>query len=238
MAILPKNYRRDCLLGALGAALMLAGDLCLSVIPAASGDSGLFMREAYLSGGYPAWRLPVLLATGLIGMALGCFSVRVIHAQIQPQYRKTRRLLLVCGAIYLTSAGALHLLIGSLADWTSTLAPLLGREKTAALIQAKYERLMPAMLLPYAAMVLLMLGSAWAVGTKKTVLPRGMLAAHMLVWQLALMLIPDIRQALGAEVSTWDFVLSQGSGNAALLLWMLANAAWARSKREGTACPF
>ena len=115
MAILPKNYRRDCLLGALGAALMLAGDLCLSVIPAASGDSGLFMREAYLSGGYPAWRLPVLLATGLIGMALGCFSVRVIHAQIQPQYRKTRRPLLICGAIYLTSAGALHLLIGSMA---------------------------------------------------------------------------------------------------------------------------
>ena len=29
-----KSYRRDCLLGALGALLMLAGDLCLSVIPA------------------------------------------------------------------------------------------------------------------------------------------------------------------------------------------------------------
>mgnify|MGYP004533236481 CR=1 FL=1 len=29
-----KSYRRDCLLGALGALLMLVGDLCLSVIPA------------------------------------------------------------------------------------------------------------------------------------------------------------------------------------------------------------
>ena len=28
-----KSYRRDCLLGALGALLILAGDLCLSVIP-------------------------------------------------------------------------------------------------------------------------------------------------------------------------------------------------------------
>lgn len=33
--------------------------------------------------------------------------------------------------------------------------------------------------------------------------------------------------ALGAEISTWDFVLSQGSGNAALCLWMAANAVWA-----------
>lgn len=47
-----RAYRRDCWLGALGALFMLAGDLCLSVIPASAGDSGLFLREAYLSGGY------------------------------------------------------------------------------------------------------------------------------------------------------------------------------------------
>ena len=29
-----RTYRRDCLLGALGALLMLVGDLCLSWIPA------------------------------------------------------------------------------------------------------------------------------------------------------------------------------------------------------------
>lgn len=33
------TYRRDCWLGALGAALMLVGDLCLSIIPANPGDS-------------------------------------------------------------------------------------------------------------------------------------------------------------------------------------------------------
>ena len=53
-----------------------------------------------------------------------------------------------------------------------------------------------------------------------------MFAVHMLVFQVVLVLIPDLRQALGAEISTWDFVLSQGSGNAALCLWMLANAIW------------
>mgnify|MGYP007076441747 CR=1 FL=1 len=57
-----KNYRRDCLLGALGALLMLIGDLCLSIIPASPGDSGLFLREAYLSGAYGAWRCPPSLA--------------------------------------------------------------------------------------------------------------------------------------------------------------------------------
>ncbi len=55
------NRRRDLLLGCLGAALMLVGDLCLSLIPAASTDSGLFVREAYLNGSYQTWRLPLLL---------------------------------------------------------------------------------------------------------------------------------------------------------------------------------
>lgn len=64
--------------------------------------------------------------------------------------------------------------------------------------------------------------------TGKTVLPRGMICVRMLVWQIVFVLVPDIRQALGAEVSTWDFVLSQGSGSAALLIWMAANAVWAR----------
>lgn len=67
---LPRSYQRDCWLGALSAALMLIGDLCLSVIPASPGDSGLFLRQAFLNGSYPAWRLPLLLVTGLAGMAL------------------------------------------------------------------------------------------------------------------------------------------------------------------------
>lgn len=83
------------------------------------------------------------------------------------------------------------------------------------------------MALAYAGMVALILCSAYAVLTKKTILPRGMFLSHMLVWQIVLAGIPDLRQALGAAVSTWDFVLSQGSGNAALCIWMLANAVWA-----------
>lgn len=47
-----KAYQRDCLLGALSGLLMLVGDLCLSVVPYTAGDSGLFAREAYLTGGF------------------------------------------------------------------------------------------------------------------------------------------------------------------------------------------
>ncbi len=223
-----KTYRRDCLLGALSAALMLAGDLCLSVVPASQTDSGLFLREAYLNGSYAAWRLPLLAATGLLGMALAFFSIRALYTQILPQYRRLRLTILVGGVIYISSAGAIHFLIGSFADWTSTLAPLLGREETAALIQAQYARILPSLLLGYAGMVLLILVSAWAVLGNRTFLPRRMFFFHVLLWQLVFMLIPDIRQALGAEISTWDFVLSQGSGNASLLIWMAANAVWAR----------
>ena len=155
------------------------------------------------------------------------FSVRACHMQVRPQYRRTRAAILVGGMIYLSSAAALHFLIGSLADWTSRLAPLLGRAEALAMVQAWYERLAPALLLPYAGMLLLILGSAFAVLTRKTILPRWMLGFHLITWQLILMLIPDIRQMLGTEISTWDFVLSQCSGNAALLIWMLANAIWA-----------
>lgn len=56
----------------------------------------------------------------------------------------------------------------------------------------------------------------------------------MIVWQILFVLIPDVRQMLGAEISTWDFVLSQGSGNAALLLWMAANAIRAGRQRKKT----
>ena len=231
-----QTYQRDCLLGALGAFLMLIGDLCLSVIPAHPGDSGLFAREAYLSGAWETWRLPLLMVTGLTGMALGFFTVRASVQQILPEYRKTRRAVLIGGVIYVATAGALHFFIGSLADWTTTLAPLLGRGETTALIQAQYSRLRPAMLIAYVGMVLMILASFFAVLTKKTILPRGMAAVHMLVFQIVLVLIPDIRQALGADVSTWDFVLSQGSGNAALCIWMLENAVWAIIQRKKEHC--
>lgn len=133
----------------------------------------------------------------------------------------------VGGVICITSASALHFFIGSLADWTNTLSPLLGKEETTGLIQSQYARMMPAMFIAYAGLALLILTGAFTVLTNKTVLPRWMFAGHMIVFQIVFVLIPDIRQALGADISTWDFVLSQGSSNTAQCIWMIENAIWA-----------
>lgn len=135
-----KNYRKDALFGALGAFLMLVGDLCLSVIPASPGDSGLFAREAYMNGSWAGGRMPLLLATGLCGMTLVFFTVRVSWRQIRPQYRRTRTAVLAGGVIYIATAGALHLFIGSLADWTTTLSPLLGCEETFTGAGCTYDK--------------------------------------------------------------------------------------------------
>ena len=221
MNISLKTYRRNCLLGAVGAFLMLVGDLCLSVIPASQSDSGFFAREAYLSGAYPVWRFPLLVGTGMIGIALCSLAVWCVYEQILPEYRKTRKVIRISGVIYLTSAMAIHLLIGSLADWTSQLAPLLGREQTSLMVQAQYNRVMPAMLIAYVGMIVLILASAFAVATGKTFLPKKMVFVHMLTWQILFVLVPDIRQMCGARISTLDFVFSQGSGNAAFCIWMI-----------------
>ena len=88
------------------------------------------------------------------------------------------------------------------------------------------------MIISYLGMVVLVLVSVWAIVTKRTILPRRMLIFHCLTVQLVLMLIPDIRQVLGAEVSTWDHVLSQSSGNAGLCVYMLANFVWALRQKD------
>ncbi len=95
--------------------------------------------------------------------------------------------------------------------------------------------MMPAMFISYAGMFLLVLTNAFAILTKKTFMPRWMLALHLIVFQIIFVLIPDIRQAFGADISTWDFVLSQGSGNAVLCIWIIVNAVWAgkKAKKEG-----
>ena len=128
--------------------------------------------------------------------------------------------------------GALPYEDGSFDDWTSRLGPVLGREAALSMIQDQYSRLALPMLISYAGMFLLALTGVYAILSKKTILLRWMLAFNMIVLELVFVLIPDVRQLLVAGISTWDFVLSQCSGNAALFIWMTANAVWAGSRKE------
>ncbi len=232
MGLESEHLRRDCLLGCLGALLLMVGDLCLSVIPVSQSDSGLFAREAYLNGAYPAWRLPLLLVTGLLGMALSFCGVRAVCSQVKPECRIIKRLLQITGVVYLTSTGTLHYIVGSMADWTSILAPLLGREETVSLIAAQYQRLLPAALISTGGMAACILIDAWAVLAEKTVLPRKMFVFHILVWQIVFVIIPDIRQLLGAKLTTLDYMLTQCSGNASMVIWMLSCTIWTGRKEK------
>ena len=67
----PKTYRRDCLLGALGALLMLAGDLCLSVIPANPGGQRPVCQRSIFKRVVRAVAAAAAAGNGLCGMALG-----------------------------------------------------------------------------------------------------------------------------------------------------------------------
>ena len=53
------KYQRNCLLGALGA-LLIVGDLCISIVPASPADKGLYVRGAYLNGDFQLWRVALL----------------------------------------------------------------------------------------------------------------------------------------------------------------------------------
>ena len=65
------RMRRDLSFGAVGALFMMLGDLTLSLIPPCNADEGLYLREAYLNGGYPGWKLTLLLLTGIVAIC-GC----------------------------------------------------------------------------------------------------------------------------------------------------------------------
>lgn len=167
-----KQYKRDALFGALGAFLMLIGDLRLSVIPDKPKRQRIICKRGVSERLMGAMETSAADCNRSFRHGACFFTVRVSYRQIEPQYRKTRMAVLIGGVIYIATAGALHLFIGSLADWTTTLSPLLGREETITLIQNYYNRIMPAMYFAYAGIILLILISAFAVLTKKTVLPR------------------------------------------------------------------
>lgn len=59
----------------------------------------------------------------------------------------------------------------------------------------------------------------------------------MIVFQIICVLIPDIRQAFSADISTCFFVLSQDSGNAALCFWMFVNAVFSGKITNSTYTP-
>lgn len=222
------KYQRNCLLGALGAALLIVGDLCISIVPASPADKGLYVRGAYLNGDFQLWRVALLLVTGLVGMFFYAFGIDAISEQILPKYRKTRALVKYAGLMYVASAATLHFLVGTLAYWVTYLSEHIGREQAIAYVDDYYNLLFPAASIVYIPTALLMLTSLISLLAGRTVMKRSMIVFHIITWQLIFALIPDIRQAMGADISTLDYVFSQASGNTACLIWLVASFVYSK----------
>ena len=58
----------------------------------------------------------------------------------------------------------------------------------------------------------------------KTRYPRRMLVFHPVTWNLLLVAVPDIAQAMQVPTATWMSVMSQSSTNTAIVIWCIAAA--------------
>ena len=63
----------------------------------------------------------------------------------------------------------------------------------------------------------------------KTWYSRWMLAFHPVTWNLLLVAVPDIAQAMQVPTATWMSVMSQSSTNTAIVIWCIAAAVYARN---------
>ena len=222
-----KKYRRDLLLGALGALLMTVGDLSLSIIPASDSDGGLYLREAYMNGSFGLWRPVLLLATGLVGMFFYSFGIRAMHDQIRPECRRLRALVKYGGIGYLCTGAALHFFIGTLSYWVTVLSQEFDRETALRLVDSYYGSFMPAAAIAYPMIALPLIASFAAVVSGKTVMPKKAALFHVLTWQVILAAVPDIRQLIFGGIITADYVMSQSSGNAAAVIMFVSCFVWA-----------
>ena len=96
-----------------------------------------------------------------------------------------------------------------------------------------YQDDMLAAILPMYLPMVLAIGIHFAMLLAgKTRYPRWMLAFHPVTWNILLVVIPDIAQAMGAPAATWMSVMSQSSTNSAIVLWCAAAAVYGEKNRR------
>ena len=55
---------------------------------------------------------------------------------------------------------------------------------------------------------------------------------HPVTWNLLLVAVPDIAQAMQVPTATWMSVMSQSSTNTAIVIWCIAAAVYERSHTQ------
>ena len=224
-----EKFLRGCILGAIGAALMSAGDWLLGCIPLQQTDTGLFNRAYYLSGSYGLWKPVLTVGLGAVGGFLYYFVVKALNADIDAKYRKTKSVQYLCGIFTVAVALTIHTWVATMAWFTNYLGPRIGEEAAIAAVTAYQSGMIPASA-PMTIPMRLAFGSDFVMLLAgKTRYSRWMLAFHPVIWNIPLAGVPDIAQAMQVPVATWMSVMSQSSTNTAIVIWCIAAAVYERN---------
>ena len=223
---------RWCILGAIGGILMAAGDWLLGCVPLQGTDTGMFNRAYYWSGSYGLWRPVLIVGLGAIGDFLYYFMVKALNADIDETHRKTKRIHFLCGIFTIVVALAIHLWSATLAWFTTYLGPRIGAEAAVTAVTAYQEDMLIALLPMYLPMVCMIGIHFVMLLAGKTRFPRWMLAFHPVTWNLLLVIIPDIAQAMQVPAATWMSVMSQSSTNSAIVIWCIAAAIYEKKHSQ------
>ena len=227
-----EKFLRGCILGAIGAALMSAGDWLLGCIPLQQTDTGLFNRAYYLSGSYELWKPVLTVGLGAVGGFLYYFVVKALNADIDAKYRKTKSVQYLCGIFTVAVALTIHTWVATMAWFTTYLGPRIGAEAAITAVTAYQDDMLPAILPLYVPMLLFFGIHFVMLLVGKTRYPRWMLAFHPVIWNILLAGVPDIAQAMQVPVDTWMSVMSQSSTNTAIVIWCIAAAVYERSHTQ------
>ena len=223
-----KQFLRYCILGAIGGILMAAGDWLLGCVPLQETDTGMFNRAYYLSGFYDLWKPALVVGMGAIGCFLYSFMVKPLNTDIDAKYQRIKAVQYFCGIFTVVVALAIHLWAAALAWFSTYLGPRIGAEAAITAVTAYQDDMLPAILPMYVPMILVFGIHFVMLVAGKTRYPRWMLAFHPVTWNLLLVAVPDIAQAMQVPTATWMSVMSQSSTNSAIVIWCIAAAVYER----------
>ena len=227
-----EKFLRGYIHGAIGAVMMSAGDWLLSCVPLQEADTGMFDRAYYLSGAYGLWRSVLTVGLGAVGGFLYYFVVKALNADIDAKYRKTKSVQYLCGIFTVAVALTIHTWVATMAWFTTYLGPRIGAEVAITAVTAYQDDMLPAILPLYVPMLLFFGIHFVMLLVGKTRYPRWMLVFHPVTWNLLLVAVPDIAQAMQVPTATWMSVMSQSSTNTAIVIWCIAAAVYERSHTQ------
>ena len=224
-----KPFIQCYILGAIGGILMAAGDWLLGCVPLQKTDTGLFNRAYYLSGSYGLWKPVLTVGLGAVGGFLYYFVVKALNADIDTKYRKTKIIQYLCGIFTVAVALTIHTWVATMAWFSTYLGPRIGAEAAITAVTAYQDDMLPAILPMYVPMLLFFGIHFVMLLVGKTRYPRWMLIFYPVTWNILLVTVPDIAQAMQVPTATWMSVMSQSSTNTAIVIWCIAAAVYERN---------